>query len=273
MTDANMAPVNRYADLALNPNRRPDGDFDCWIGNREQTRRLPIDPDPPPGNEMADMLSGLATAFDSPEFMQKLRVINGLGSDADIVSSVWDLLLGQSGFSSRLSRLTGASDLIDVGLDTFLTPTLTLPDGPAVAQGALTGILSGLLSTANPDMRSDKTGVSVGALGFPAAGVMGTGLEVALSPGDAFGFLVTEILDKVDEIRPFLGYVLHPRLQQDEDPDGHAAVRRGDRALLGNDRGRRVCVRQQPEVHPRSPGENTCSHTGGQPRCHVALGT
>ena len=69
-------------------------------------------------------------------------------------------------------------------------------------------MLSGLLGTANGDRRSDKTGVSVGALGFPESGVMGAGIEIALSPADAFGFLQTEILDQFDlEVEPFFGYV------------------------------------------------------------------
>lgn len=81
------------------------------------------------------------------------------------------------------------------------------PDGPEVAQAFLTGLLSGLLGTANARRRSDKTGVSVGALGFPASGVMGTALEIALGPADAFGFLMTDILDRMDAARPFFGYV------------------------------------------------------------------
>jgi len=36
---------------------------------------------------------------------------------------------------------------------------------------------------------------------------MGTGLEIALAPADAFGFLMREILDKIDAYSPFFGYV------------------------------------------------------------------
>jgi len=49
--------------------------------------------------------------------------------------------------------------------------------------------------------------VNVGATGFPASGIMGTGLEIALAPADAFGFLMREILDKIDAYSPFFGYV------------------------------------------------------------------
>jgi hypothetical protein len=200
-------PVNRYADLAINPNRRSDGDFDCWIGNREQTLRLPIDPNPPAGNETGEILKGVGEAFKAPDFLHKLAVINQLGTAGDVFSTAWDLVMNQSGFTAKIGALTRASDVVDVGLDTFLTPTLSRPDGPEVAQVLLTGLLSGLLGTANCDRRSDKTGVNVGALGFPGSGVMGTGLEIALAPADAFSFLMTEILDRVDELRPFLGYV------------------------------------------------------------------
>ncbi|MEO6126139.1 MAG: choice-of-anchor D domain-containing protein [Ilumatobacteraceae bacterium] len=198
--DAQKRPVNRYCDLAINPNRRPDGDFDCWIGNREVTTQVPLDPMPVPTNEMGAMIKGISTAFATPALQQKLRGLYSLGS-------LWDAVWSGAGTVTKLARLVNASDLIDVALDTFLTPMIDQPDGPEVAQALLSGLLAGLLGTANCDLRSDKTGVSVGALGFPASGVMGTGLEIALAPADAFSFLATEILDKIDPSRPFLGYV------------------------------------------------------------------
>src|SRR2546423_2988771 len=78
---------------------------------------------------------------------------------------------------------------------------------PVGAQVFMSVLLSGRLATATFDRRSDKTGVSVGASGFPESGVMGTGIEIALSPADAFGFLQTEILDKVPLNKPLFGYV------------------------------------------------------------------
>jgi len=183
---------NVYCDLAINPNRRTDGDFDCWIGNRELTLRLPIDPQPAPGNEIGDMVGGVKRAFDKvPNLVQLLNVYQ-----------VWNL----SDAWTKLDRVANASDLIDVGLDAFLTPMIGSPDGPEVAQVFLSGMLAGMLGTAKTG-RSDKTGVSVGAIGFPGSGIMGTALEIALAPADAFGFLVTEILDRIDAARPFFGYV------------------------------------------------------------------
>lgn len=192
--------VNQYADLAINPIRRPDGDFDCWIGNRETTLRLPIDPQPPPSGETAEMLNGITRAFRDATTFQKLRNINRLGN-------VWDMVWNASSTGTQLSRITAASDLIDVGLDAFLSPMIGSADGRDVARALLTGILGGLLGTANPRARSDKTGVTVGALGFPASGVMGTALEIAIAPADAFTFLETEILDHMDAASPFFGYI------------------------------------------------------------------
>jgi hypothetical protein len=191
---------NVYCDLAINPNRRLDGDFDCWIGNREGTIRVPIDPQPAWGNDIGAMVNGVTRAFSSPSLVQKFRNVYQAGN-------LWDIVWNLSGTQTKLTRLGRASALIDVGLDTFLTPMITNPDGPEVAQVFVSGILAGMLGTANSGARSDKTGVNVGATGFPTSGIMGTALEIALAPADAFGFLVTEILDKIDAARPFFGYV------------------------------------------------------------------
>ena len=192
---------NRYADLAINPNRNPKTlDFECWIGNRERMDRLPIDPQPPAGNETGSMISGITKAFEDPNTFQELRHINTLGN-------AWDLLFNSGPTITALGRIGSASDMIDVGLDAVLTPMIGSTAGWHVAEALLTGLLSGLLGTANCNKRSDKIGVSVGALGFPAGGVMGTALEIALAPADAFTFLQKEIMDKVDAIGPFFGYI------------------------------------------------------------------
>jgi hypothetical protein len=183
--------VNQYADLAINAIRRPDGDLDCWIANREVTAQLPLDAET--GSTMVD---GVTRAFDG-ENLNKLARSFGLND----LSAVTKL----DKYSAMINRLTRATDLIDVGLDTLLTPITNDPFGREVAQPLLTGILSGLLGTANCDKRADITGVSVGNLGFPASGIMGVGIEVALAPSTAFGFVQTEILDRIP--RTFYGYV------------------------------------------------------------------
>ena len=48
--DRDPAANKRYADLAINPNRDAKTvDYECWIGNREVTGRLPMIPSRPPG--------------------------------------------------------------------------------------------------------------------------------------------------------------------------------------------------------------------------------
>ena len=188
--------ANQYADLAINPNKTPTGDFDCWIGNREQTAQVPIDPQPSETNPTTGMVDGITRV---PGLTDKIRSIFGFGGDA------WGFPnTGQIDLAIRkINRVTAAADFVDVALDAFLTPMGAHPD---VAQPFLTGLLSGLLGTANSRLRSDKTGVSVGAVGFPDSGVMGTAIEIALAPADAFGFLQTEILDHVGP-EAFFGYV------------------------------------------------------------------
>ncbi len=207
--------INQYADLAINPNMRKDGDFDTWVGNRELTAALPIDPQPPASNEMAEMIKGIQGALSAPDLDPTWSGIYGFGSPNDVP---WNLLGsalthsgvfagGSTGLGAKVDRLTNAADMIDVGLDTFLTPMGAQAPGFDLAQHVLSGLLAGLLGTANKAKISDKRGVSVGALGFPGSGVMGAALEIALAPADAFGFIQTQILDKVDPMKPFLGYI------------------------------------------------------------------
>ena len=200
--DALGNTINQYADLAINPNRRPDGDWDCWVGNREVTQQVPLDPQPPTANETTGMIDGITMAFESEDLKNKLKNMYGFGS-------ILDLLNGQNvqRVKAMVDRITQAKDFIDVALDSILTPMVGGQNGAELAQALLSGILSGLLGTANTARRSDKTGVSVGALGFPESGVMGTGIEIALAPTDAFGFVQREILDKVSKDNPFFGYV------------------------------------------------------------------
>jgi hypothetical protein len=197
--DGGGRPVNQYADLAINPNRGPGGELDCWIGNRELTPELPLESQP-----STDMLKGIGSVLSSPVLSANLKTLYGFGSIPDYIGN----FLTYSGARGKLGRLTRASDFADAALDTFLTPMAENPPyGLELAQAILTGILSGLLGTANCARRADTRGVSVGALGFPASGLMGAGLEIALAPADAFGFLQVEILDRVDPDKPFFGYV------------------------------------------------------------------
>jgi len=195
--------VNQYADLAINPIPHADGTFDCWISNRERTAQLPLDAQP-----AASIVTGVASALEPRDIQQKLGKVFGL-SDIHVEPPTWpeDAVSNKGRYEWMLGRITGAADVVDVALDVALEPMGQHPNGPDVAQALLTGILSGLLNTANCDQRSDLTGVSVGNLGFPASGIMGTALEIALAPVDAFGFVQAEILDKMTRSKPFYGYI------------------------------------------------------------------
>jgi hypothetical protein len=201
--DSQGNKVNQYADLAINPIPRADGDFDCWVANREVTAQLPLDNEPSSG-----ILKGLANAFGPASIRKKAGEIFGL---PDILADppLWPahLVANKGQYLGLINRIARAADTIDVGLDVLLTPLNTrVPGAYEVHQALLTGILSGLLNTANCDKRSDVTGVSVGNLGFPASGIMGVAIEIALSPSDAFGFIQTEILDLMPN-RNFYGYI------------------------------------------------------------------
>jgi hypothetical protein len=203
--------VNQYADLAINPNPRKDGDFDTWVGNRELTAAVPIDPKPGPSNDLGEIVKGISAALGAKDLASNWSGIYGIGSTENLIGS-WMSHTGvfSSGTASgdaKINRLTHASDMIDVALDTVLTPMGSGPPGFELGQHVLTGLLAGMLGTVNSDKKSDKSGVSVGALGFPASGVMGAALEIALAPADAFGFIQTQILDKIDPMKPFLGYI------------------------------------------------------------------
>jgi hypothetical protein len=47
----------------------------------------------------------------------------------------------------------------------------------------------------------------VGAVGFPNGGVLGAGIEIALPLETAFSFLQNQVLDKMEQNKPFFGYV------------------------------------------------------------------
>lgn len=207
--------INQYADLAINPNRRTDGDYDCWIGNRQLTTALPIDSQPPGSGGTGETLKGISAVFDIPGMPEKIARVYGF-SVPSIAALFEPITLGTTISSSAhavktafglIGRITRATDPIDVALDALFSPMSGAQPGPEVAHAILTALLSGLLGTVNSARRSDKTGISVGALGFPESGVMGTAIEVALSPSDAFGFIQEEILDHILPQKPFLGYV------------------------------------------------------------------
>lgn len=143
-------------------------------------------------NPLALLLGGLLTFVDPlVSVVMEGLLLAGL----DIASLV-----------AMIVKVAGAHDTLDVALDTITAP-VTNASVLDIGQPFLTGILASTLGTANPPGVGVSIGTSVGSIGFPASGLVGAGLEVALPVGTAFGFLQTEILDKMDPTKPFFGYV------------------------------------------------------------------
>ena len=78
----------------------------------------------------------------------------------------------------------------------------------------LTGFLGALQGTGN-GVNSNRTGIAyqVGAIGWPAGGLPGRGIEIALAPERAFTFLQTILFDDVLQNtmvagnKPLIGYI------------------------------------------------------------------
>ena len=231
------AGANTYSDLAFNPNRRADGDLDCWIVNRD-TVPVPFDRQPPATGGMLDVIdavfSAMADAFggDVAALVQRLGRVYGFidpvvgiiqalvnpltpalhGILQAVVPGPGGVILGQllasanpMPLASMVARITAASDTLDVALDAIAAP-MTASQSCDLAQPFLTGFLASTLGTAksNPGI---ALGTSVGAIGFPGTGLVGAGLEVAMPAAAAFNFIQTEILDRMNPQSPFFGYV------------------------------------------------------------------
>jgi hypothetical protein len=107
---------------------------------------------------------------------------------------------------SVIGTIASSHDTLDVALDAVSKP---LADAKAMdlAQPFLSGILASTLGTANDAGLGVFTGTSVGSVGFPSSGLLGAGIEIAMPLETAFGFMQTQILDKMDPNKPFFGYV------------------------------------------------------------------
>ena len=228
---------NVYADLAFNPNRRVDGDLDCWIVNRNKVP-VSFDPQPPNPGAITDVISAVFGAMSDAFGGDVATLVNRLGRVygfidpilgiinqflnplAPIINStvqailpgVPGAILGQLLASANpvplvnmAAAIMNAADTIDVALDQ-LTGPLTQAQALDLAQPLLTGILAATLGTSktNPGV---SIGTSVGSVGFPDSGIVGAGLEVAMPEGAAFHFIETEILDRMSAQLPFYGYV------------------------------------------------------------------
>ncbi len=231
------AGQNTYADLAFNPNRRRDGDLDCWIVNRNKIP-IPFDPQPPNAGNMADVVDAVFGAMAQSFGGDVGALVNRLGRVYGFIDPVLgalnqlfnplapilnttmqSLLPGPAGLIlgnmlasgnpfpliNMVGRIASAADTLDVALDAITKP-MANSQATDLAQPFLSGFLASTLGTAksNPGI---AIGTSVGSVGFPNDGLLGAGIEIAMPVNKAFNFIQTEILDRMIPQMPFFGYV------------------------------------------------------------------
>jgi hypothetical protein len=213
---------NMYVDIAIDPNpiiNESNGtrDWNCWVVNREMTQAVPFDTKPSPKDLIGRVGESIAKNLGPVEINQRLAWLQGIPSTRKTFRGEWDLgdlhnLGGEfNSMMAKLDRLTGSADTLNTILDLITAPFEASNDPANVtkdfntARAIVSGLLSALLGVEGG--RGEYTGVvsQVGDIGFPASGIMGTAIEIATAPEDAFPFIQSEILDQIRE--PFFGYV------------------------------------------------------------------
>ena len=211
---------NEYIDLAINPLNR-----DCWILNREVTPTLPEDSNNAQAG-VGDYITALSRALQqhSRDALQGSmfggRLFEFLSWGTDLVNLVDDFWHGK--ITGLLRYLTDSGEplgtLLAAGNAQAAVNAVNQAGNPDRGQQFLADLLSGVfhaLEGTEPGKNSDSTGVSheVGAVGWPASGLPGRGLEIALAPENAFTFLQAVLFDDVlantvtAANQPFLGYI------------------------------------------------------------------
>jgi hypothetical protein len=209
---------NEYIDLAINPLNR-----DCWIVNREVTKSLPEDSNNAPAG-VGNYVTALSRALQQHSrsalqgSMFAGRVFDFFYWGSDLVNFVGHI----GALTGLISFVTDSGDslggLLATGSAQAVLNIVNQAGSPDRGQQFLADLLSGFfhaLEGTEPGQNSDITGVSnkVGAIGWPASGLPGRGLEIALSHENAFTFLQQVLFDDVlanDVIganRPLIGYI------------------------------------------------------------------
>ncbi len=215
---------NAYADLAINPNRRNDGNLDCWIppissGVSDVVKAVFGAMSEAFGGDVGALVDrlGRVYGFIDPALGLFNQLINPAGPILNtiiqsLIPGPAGLVLGQILLSANpfrlfnmISRIAHAADQLDVALDELTRP-LANSQNTDLAQPLITGVLAASLGTAktNPGITIQT---SVGAGGFPKDGIVGAGLEVAMPEAMAMNFIQNEILDRMLSQNPFFGYV------------------------------------------------------------------
>jgi FAD/FMN-containing dehydrogenase len=219
---------NVYCDLAINPFNQ-----DCWITNRRVTPELPVDPNNSAVG-FADYRSSLFAALGRPHAQDSVgkswpigRIFDFLGWATDVTDpGNPDDIINDANQGMRLaSFITSYPDVMVSALATInvqaVANTANASDHPDRGQQFLGDMLTGFLNALQGTNRrylnknSDTTDIAykVGAIGWPATGIPGRGIEIALPPTSAFTFLQTVLFDDVltntmvGANKPLIGYI------------------------------------------------------------------
>lgn len=194
------AASNRYIDLVLDPNPIRSGgslDWTCWVINRETTPSVPFDVKPAPRDALTRVGEPLLEALRAHS--GRLQQLFGI--------EIGQVLHGLPALRQRADRLFASADLLDTALDTLFEPITTARE-VEIARALVTAVFSGLLGVENGRAETTAASSNVGEIGFPASGIMGTAIEIALPTREAFSFLQAEVLDRIARSgMPFFGYV------------------------------------------------------------------
>lgn len=217
---------NQYVDIAIDLN--PIGgtalrsrEWNCWVINREFLEHPPLDPKPYPSDPISRIPDALSRRIEDPATRARLLEI----LDASFIENILEIVNFDDlhdvpgpgrivraahqidGLVGKLDRLLSSADTIDAALDLLTEPFSGLRGTRdfEAASAVVSGFFSGLLGVVNGRAESSDVVSKVGAIGFPAAGIMGSAIEIGMHPKDGFPFLQREVLDRVTE--PFFGYV------------------------------------------------------------------
>jgi hypothetical protein len=262
---------NVYIDLAINPLN-----LDCWIVNREITASLPEDADNASAS-IADYMTAISRALQQHSrsgvlgMMSAGRIFDFLSWGTDLVN----LILHDPGAITGLLGFLGSSgDPLETGMGLGsaqgVLNEVNQGGNPDRGQQFLADILSGLfhaLEGTEPGKNSSYTAASheVGAIGWPASGLAGRGLEIALGPENAFTFLQQVLFDDVltNSVavahQPLLGYISIRVCPKTGLTDGDAAVR----PTVRDDRSGCVSIPGEQQHHGHDPKQGNYLERAG----------
>jgi hypothetical protein len=214
------AQTNVFCELAINPLN-----LDCWITNRQVTPAIPIDGNDPAPNYLPALSLSLGShATDTVQSSKLLgRVFDFLNWATDVPS------INLSDDINDIQQAINLGTFITSFPDVLVAAAATV-SAQAVANGnneanhpdrglqflgdALSGFLHAIQGTTN-GATGNTTDVSykISGFGWPANGVPGRGLEIALPSDVAFTFLQTVLFDDVitnivqNGNKPLIGYI------------------------------------------------------------------